>query len=684
MAFLVPTFGACGVAGALVVRTWCGWLNGAPALLAHMVAITAALLAVHIAAGAVGLFTPVAALMVALVLAAGVYALVRRSPPAARARTPRGRFAAARDGRVSLLLAVAATLATAGCALALIRDVAGAPINSIDALNFQVAIPVRWLQTESIWGLHQFIADYSNATYPHHGNILVAAVMLPFDSAFLVRLVAVPFWAMTGVAVYALARELGAPRGSSILAAAAFCALPMMLRTGLEGVQTDPMMLACFATGAVFLLRHHRSGARAELVLAAVALGIALGTKWYAVPSVAVVLAVWALGRAAGRRRRLVVHFTAVTGLLLATGGFWFLRNWVETGNPLFPQGLGPIFSAPPDPLRELGGFTLAHYLFDFDVWDVYLRPAFASTLGWSGAVLAAGALLAAALLPGARRQRSRPAVYALSEPGTVAPVSVAPVAAVLAATLLLAGAYLLTPYSAFGPEGRPLLAGASTRYGLPALLGAAVLTAWAAGRAGRLRLGVEALLALAVLDGLRRGFDLPAGKIAGGMIAAAGIAVAGVLLAERVRASRALAAAVVTSLLLGGLVASDAVRRRANQQGYGQFDPAIAWIEHNAPTGQAHRGSRACGHPTASRRSCRPSGRDSAIEVAVAGEFREHFLRPLTQRRAFTARLAGFDLLVVGRGAPPRPQAREEQWARAAGWRPIVASERLALLAAP
>ena len=83
----------------------------------------------------------------------------------------------------------------------LLRDLAGAPITSIDAQNFQVPIVARWLQGDSLWGLHQFIADYSNATYPQNGNLLVAVVMLPFDSAFLARLVAAPYWALAGVGV---------------------------------------------------------------------------------------------------------------------------------------------------------------------------------------------------------------------------------------------------------------------------------------------------------------------------------------------------------------------------------------------------------------------------------------------------------------------------------------------------
>ena len=93
------------------------------------------------------------------------------------------------------------------------------------------------------------------------------------------------------------------------------------------------------------------------------------------------VLAVWALER----RRDVLRPALVLGGFLLAGAGIWFARNWVRTGNPLFPQALPPLFDAPPDPLRELGGFTIAHYLFDGEVWRDYLWPAMRITFGLGG-----------------------------------------------------------------------------------------------------------------------------------------------------------------------------------------------------------------------------------------------------------------------------------------------------------
>ena len=604
--------GGCGVTAWAAVR---GWLAGAPAVLAAMTAFTAALVAVHLLPGVLGLLVPAAPAVLAVALGAAAWRWM-----------PRASGSAAGDDGGTPLWAWLPALLLGGCALMFLREVAGAPITSIDAQNFQVPIPARWIQRESIWGLHQFIADYSNATYPQNGNLLLAAVMLPFDSPFLARLVAAPYWALAGVGVYAIAREVGAPRAAAPLAGAAFVAIPVMVRAGLEGAQTDAPALACLAAGVLFLLRHHRTGDTRELVVAGVALGLAFGTKWYAVPGVAALLAVWLVAR---RRERPTRDLAIVVSLVAAAGGFWMLRNLIETSNPMFPQPLGP-FPAPPDPLREQGGFTLLHYATDFDVWKTYLHPAFAATFGNTGLMLLGGGLLA-----GLMRPRG-------------------PARAIAIGTLLLALLYLVTPYSAFGPEGRPVLAAASTRYGLPALMGLAVLTAW---------LGVRAvpLLAIAAVLGVADAFELGIGEMVVGAL--------GVALLAAIPRRALLPIAAATALLVVPVSAN-----RANDQGYGQFDPTLAWIEEHAPSGQRIGLAGVWSNDGVS--PVLPAfGPRLQNDVEYVGEFREHMLREYRLETEFARALQRFDLLVVAAGS------RKGAWAGFAGWDQVAHSDRLVLL---
>ena len=95
---------------------------------------------------------------------------------------------------------------------------------------------------------------------------------------------------------------------------------------------------------------------------AGLGLGLAFGTKWYAVPAVAVVVVVWGRhgcwrdGPPAAPRR----DGRGLVGIVGCVGGFWLLRNLVESGNPFFPVKVSPfgvtLFDAPPDIERSSTG----------------------------------------------------------------------------------------------------------------------------------------------------------------------------------------------------------------------------------------------------------------------------------------------------------------------------------------
>src|SRR5439155_23072383 len=119
-------------------------------------------------------------------------------------------------------------------------------------------------------------------------------------------------------------------------------------------------------------------GSGLDLVAAGVGRGRAFGVQWYAVSSVLDVLSVGAGALLVARRpARVVLRDGAwLSALVLACGGFWILRNLVESGDPLFPARIAPfgitIFDAPPDRYRALAGFTIADYADQPAIWRHY------------------------------------------------------------------------------------------------------------------------------------------------------------------------------------------------------------------------------------------------------------------------------------------------------------------------
>ena len=558
---------------------------------------------------------------------------------------------------------------------------------SIDVLNFHLPGVAQWIQDGSIWHVDNFLADVAPGNYPNNGDVILLAAVLPWRNDFLSHLAIYPFYALTGVGIYALAAELRAPRPAGVLAGCLLLAIPAVAIPALVQSFPDAVLLFAFATGIVFLIRHHRSGRRSELVLAGLALGVALGTKWYGVSSVAVVFAVWAVASLlAGRALRTVAaQGAALVALVTFAGGVWLLRNWIESGNPFFPVEVAPfgitIFDAPTDLVRERAGFTIADYIGDPGIWGDFILPQYRDSLTAAGGLVIVGALAAAAAL--AARWR------AIAQRGLVA--------ALAACAALLALAYSVTPYTAGGVENMPVLVGADSRYAIPALLVAAALTAWVAGvaRRGTIVLGVLALPAL--IDGIRlasngensgavleaRQWLIAAGAVA--FLGAAGwIAWRGwTRLEHRSRVPALAGAAALT--LAAALVFGNEVQQRFNAHRYLGVEPAADHILLRAPSGN-RIGLAGRWDDQAIVPPLPAFGPRFGNEVEYVGEYVDEMLRAYPDSEQFGAAVAEgeYDYLFIGRGRPPQPVVEEERWARAAGYEPVVRSDRLSLFRAP
>jgi len=105
--------------------------------------------------------------------------------------------------------------------------------------------------------------------------------------------------------------------------------------TQVRSAYDDAVGLLGLLAALLFGLRSARSGERLTLLLAGLSLGLAVGTKGsYILPGVAVAAVVlWAHRARPGRGWAL--GFLAATLSLCAA---WYVRDWIITGDPLFPQ----------------------------------------------------------------------------------------------------------------------------------------------------------------------------------------------------------------------------------------------------------------------------------------------------------------------------------------------------------
>lgn len=648
---------------ALLVGRRAPELEGATRAVALGLVAALALVAIQLVPLALGILTRGTALATAVLLTLAA-TRVRSSPGRAREQ-PRRRSQARASGRgvpaepLGRLLAGAALLLTAAFWLAYLEVFGTYHPVSVDALSFHFPGVIRYLQSGTLWQTAQYLPGQAQANYPQSGDMLLLALVLPWHSLAFVRLADPLLLGLASLAVYGTGRELSAPAPAATLAALALIAIRPTLGPALPDVLTDPAFLAGFAAGNLFLVRHWRTGARAELLLAGAGYGLALGSKWYGLTDVPLVLLAWiAVALVTGRSRRVVARDTGLLVLaVLVTGGAWLLRNLILTGNPVFEYRVSvfgvTLFAAPPDPVRAQVGFTIAHYLGRPGILRHYIWPVLRHDFGWIGLALGAAVL-------------ATPLSFRRSPRGWLLGLG----------AVLCAVAYLLTPYSAQGLDGMPTLVAANTRYGAPALVLAAPLLALLIHRATRLvRLALELALLVLIIAGLHHYLDTGLGRI----VLTAAVVLAG---AAAMRSAPRTAPAILLALVA---VAGFHYQRVLARRPYFPSDPTVDYVLSRFP---GHARIAITGAWTA--QGLVPVaplfGPRLDNRVIYIGHDVEHRLQEYARPAPFLRALAAArpELLEVGTGFPPRPDPTEARWAAAAGYRVIVASPRLILMRPP
>jgi len=232
----------------------------------------------------------------------------------------------------TLGLALAAALVAAEVVMVFAPPVGG------DQTKYQLVYPRLWAGAHrlvatpwSFWGYLQYLMNM----------LFTAAFVLLGD--VLARLLNDAFGVLLALAVFVLGRRTFS-RQTGVWAALLFVTMPLtatlMIRAWVEFALTAYALLAVIA-----LLAWRRSGARPWLALAAVMAGFAAGTKLIGLLIPALLgLAVFEHVLRRGGRAALRAGLTAFVGfgiVAAVVASPCYLRNAIDTHNPVFPFGYG-------------------------------------------------------------------------------------------------------------------------------------------------------------------------------------------------------------------------------------------------------------------------------------------------------------------------------------------------------
>ncbi len=210
-----------------------------------------------------------------------------------------------------------------------------------DSLMYHLPAMAKWYQTGSFTMLEQFHGLQS--TYPYNWEALCTLFLMPFREDLAVSLPNVVAWGLFGLSIYGVSREMGVNRFYSLAGAALALHTPIVL-SNLNAMHIDLPFAAFFLAGFYYALLYHRTRSLLYWVLFSLSLGMLVGIKMSGILYAVLLAVAFVLMQMVSERRSQtgawklsqVVSLCAILCLsILFIGGFWYVRNFVERGNPL-------------------------------------------------------------------------------------------------------------------------------------------------------------------------------------------------------------------------------------------------------------------------------------------------------------------------------------------------------------
>ncbi len=217
-----------------------------------------------------------------------------------------------------------------------------------DSYSYHLPVAADLLKN-GILDHYQYYGVSIGSYYPHMIQILYS-LYFSINGIEGSSLMNFPAVLLLFLAVYLLSHEtLGCRKNSSILGALVFLFMPLVSRFFFEAY-VDLYFCAFVLLSIYFLHRFVKSKSLYDLVVIILLMGLIMGTKYQGLPY-AGILGLAALIFVIKYRGRKYMRSSTVAAAAAAVsvGCFFYLRNFILTGNPVFPLALklGKVFSFP-------------------------------------------------------------------------------------------------------------------------------------------------------------------------------------------------------------------------------------------------------------------------------------------------------------------------------------------------
>jgi len=208
------------------------------------------------------------------------------------------------------------------------------PMSEIDSVGYHLPIMSNFIRTGGVWDVFHAGFVGPNTFFPANHEALQSFLTMfvgDINLNFIVTLLGVILF-YVALVDFARGRKL-----ASFFAVLGVVSVPFLFGQFLN-VQVDLFLFSLFGASVVMILSSILNNDKGELAKAFLVLGLVVGTKYNGLPQVVILIPL--VVAAFWHFRKSFKGVIWMPLLALATGSFWYIRNWIVAGNPLYPFGI--------------------------------------------------------------------------------------------------------------------------------------------------------------------------------------------------------------------------------------------------------------------------------------------------------------------------------------------------------
>lgn len=228
-----------------------------------------------------------------------------------------------------------------------------------DNLNYHFSFPVEWLKQGNLDNPITISDDPSPSYYPINGSLYFLWLILPLKNVFLADLGQIPFFILAFLAIYSLGIKLNLSKENAYFASCLFTLIPNYFKQ-MEIAYVDVMVVALFLVCLNYLFLLEEEFSLKYILIYSISLGLFLGTKTIALSyGILLLIPFVYLCFKNNKSYALILLFLIV----IILGGFTYIRNFLETRNPLYPLDF------------SLFGKTIFKGVMDLNTYRAHFKP---------------------------------------------------------------------------------------------------------------------------------------------------------------------------------------------------------------------------------------------------------------------------------------------------------------------